>query len=100
MKPTVLHLEAEEEALDAAEWYEKKRPGLGKAFRLDLETALHRLQTNPELYGVDLEPFRACPLHRFPYTLYYLNLPHEIWIVAVAHQNRRPGYWQRRVNRP
>jgi hypothetical protein len=32
-------------------------------------------------------------LKRFPYTVYYLELDHSIWIAAVAHQQRRPGYW-------
>jgi hypothetical protein len=86
--------------MEAAYWYEHQRAGLGRAFRLDLEAALDRVSNNPKQYGVDLEPFRACPLHRFPYILHYLELSEVIWILAAAHQSRRPGYWQDRVNKP
>lgn len=98
MKPAILHPEADLEAMEAAYSYEHQRAGLGQAFRLDLEAALDRVRNNPLQYGVDLEPFRACPLHRFPYTLHYLELSEMIWILAVAHQSRRPGYWQDRMN--
>lgn len=98
MKQAILHPEADLEAMEAASWYEKQRVGLGRAFRLELEAALDRVRNNPQLYGVDLEPFRACPLHRFPYTLHYLELSEMIWILAVAHQSRRRGYWQNRMD--
>jgi hypothetical protein len=28
--------------------------------------------------------------------VYYVELDDAIWIAAVAHQKRRPGYWTRR----
>jgi hypothetical protein len=37
-------------------------------------------------------------LRRFPYTIHYAVLHDAIWIAAVAHQRRRPGYWA--VRRP
>jgi hypothetical protein len=33
---------------------------------------------------------------RFPYSIVYKQDPDKIVIVAIAHQRRRPGYWQRR----
>jgi hypothetical protein len=30
------------------------------------------------------------------YTIYYVELDQTIWIAAVAHQKRRPGYWSDR----
>ena len=32
----------------------------------------------------------------FPYTIYYVALDDSLWIAAMAHQRRRPGYWSRR----
>jgi len=32
-------------------------------------------------------------LNRFPYTVYYTEMPQEIIILAVAHQHRQPGCW-------
>jgi len=48
------------------------------------------------MYAVELAEFRACPLKRFPYTIFYIDLDEQIWVGAVAHQSRRPGYWARR----
>ncbi len=36
-------------------------------------------------------------LRRFPYDIVALERPHEVLIIAVAHQSRRPGYWRGRV---
>ena len=96
MKPVVFHPAALQEAEQAAAWYESQQPGLGRAFRVEFEAALGRIAENPQLYGVDLKDFRACPLWRFPYTIFYADLVDRIWLAAVAHQSRRPGYWSRR----
>jgi hypothetical protein len=39
---------------------------------------------------------RICPLHRFPYSLFYEDLPDRVWVAAVGHHRRRPSYWARR----
>jgi hypothetical protein len=40
---------------------------------------------------------RKCFVRRFSYTIFYLELAEQIWIAAVAHQRRRPGYWRNRM---
>ena len=34
---------------------------------------------------------------RFPFRIVYELQPDRIWIMAVAHLSRRPGYWARRL---
>ena len=65
-------------------------------FRLEFEAALGRLLANPQLYSIEVDEGRACPLHRFPYTVFYADLADRIWVAAVANQRRRPGYWMGR----
>lgn len=96
MKTVVFHPAAREEVDEAATYYESRRGGLGREFRIDFEAALGRVVQNPLAYAVELGEFRACPLRRFPYTIFYLDQEDRIWIGAVAHQSRRPGYWNRR----
>jgi toxin ParE1/3/4 len=36
-------------------------------------------------------------LNRFPYTVLYRVKNDEIFVTAVAHHSRRPGYWRRRT---
>lgn len=36
-------------------------------------------------------------LHRFPFSIIYLDEPDAVSIVAVAHNKRKPGYWKHRL---
>jgi hypothetical protein len=90
------HPEAGEEAHKAALHYASIRPELGEDFRTELGNALARIQDNPLMYAAEARSCRIAPLHRFPYGVIYKDLPDQIWIAAVAHHSRRPGYWSRR----
>jgi toxin ParE1/3/4 len=97
VKAFTIHIDAEAELRAAADGYEVRRPGLGGEFLAEFEAALERVRANPLLYAAeDDSEIRHCPLHRFPYTLVYLDLEDHVWVAAVAHQHRRPGYWSRR----
>ena len=97
MKPFTIHVEAEAELREALEHYERQRAGLGAELREEVEAALVRVRQNPRLYATEVDAgVRYCPVHRFPYTLVYLDLEDHIWVAAVAHQHRRPRYWARR----
>ncbi len=69
---------------------------MGDDFRADLAAALARIQQNPDLYAIQSGAVRVCPLHRFPFSVYYEVLADRIWVAAVGHQRRRPGYWSSR----
>jgi toxin ParE1/3/4 len=97
MKPVTLHADAEAELCEALDYYEGKRAGLGGEFRREFEAALQRVRANPLAYASDDNSgVRHCSLHRFPYSLVYVDLHDRIWIAAIAHQHRRPRYWARR----
>jgi hypothetical protein len=40
---------------------------------------------------------RRVVLRRFPYFIVFFDWLDEIYIVAVTHAKRRPGYWMGRV---
>ena len=97
MKPLVFHREAEAELRAAVAYYEGQREGLGTEFQTEVEEATNRIARTPQafpLYGD--QGLRKSLLKRFPYTIFYLELDDRIWIAAVAHQRRRPGYWANR----
>jgi toxin ParE1/3/4 len=97
VKPASLHAHAEAELREALGYYERQRTGLSGEFLREFEAALKRVRENPQAYAVEDElGVRYCPLHRFPYTLVYVDLDDRVWIAAVAHQRRRPRYWARR----
>lgn len=97
MKPVVIHSLATQELEEALSFYEDQREGLGKGFLAEVERAAERLQYFPTSGAPYKDtPFRHTVLRRFPYILFYMELEEAIWIAAVAHARRRPGYWQDR----
>jgi toxin ParE1/3/4 len=101
VKPVVIHADAEAETLAAIAYYEGERAGLGREFREEFEAAIDRIGRLPQAAPpLDAQGTRKHRLRRFPYTVYYVELDQEIWIAAVAHQKRRPGYWAGRRHDP
>lgn len=97
MKPVRFHPEAEAELLAAITYYEGQQAGLGVDLRQEVEAAVGLVRKNPQLFAArPADGLRKCPVRRFPYAVYYLDLDAEIWIAAVAHRKRKPGYWRER----
>ncbi len=96
MKPTEFHPDAAEEARQAAAHYEGIRVELGTDFQAELNAALARIRDNPLLYAAESGAIRVCPLRRFPYSIFYEDRDDRIWVAAVGHHRRRPGYWAHR----
>ncbi len=97
MKPIVFDRLAEAELRDAVEYYERSRAGLGCGFREAVEDLLDRIRQFPQAYplGVD-QKTRKARLFRFPFSVFYVERDDDIWVAAVAHHKRRPGYWSAR----
>ena len=97
MKSVTFDSEAEAEFRAAALYYESQRAGLGDDFVAEVEQAVQRIAQTPQAFPLHgSSGLRKCLLLRFPYTIYFLELADRIWIAAVAHQRRRPGYWSHR----
>jgi plasmid stabilization system protein ParE len=62
-------------------------------FRDEVRRLTRQLLEHPEI-GVRIDRgIRRYPLHDYPFNIIYRLTPEAIIIVALAHQNRRPGYW-------
>lgn len=97
MKNVLIHRLARAELDEGMTHYEQQEPGLGLDLQAEVEQAVATIQRNPALGASYKETaFRYLVLHRFPYVVYYLDLAEVIWIAAIAHGKRRPGYWRRR----
>lgn len=84
------------ELREAAEFYEESRKGLGKEFLKDVETALDSIARRPKLWRKLRGRFRRCLVHRFPYGIIYAVEDDTVYVAAVMHLRREPGYWDRR----
>ena len=78
---------------DAVHYYEIAQPRLGQRFREEVRKASVRLAEYPEVWSIERGEIRKCILHKFPYKLLYSIEKDHIFIIAVAHQHRKPDYW-------
>lgn len=93
------HPDARIEYRQAAAFYEARRPGLGGAFTLEIESVLDKIFEHPDRWRVIEQDVRRCLAHKFPYGVLYTIERDFILIIAVAHASRKPGYWRDRLPR-
>jgi toxin ParE1/3/4 len=90
------HPEAEQEFLEAAARYEAEVTGLGERFGTEVFRVVELLLANPGL-GAHIEgELRHFVLRRFPYSVIYACGSDVLYVLAVAHGHRHPGYWASR----
>ena len=93
------HPAASDELEDSAARYGGISQGLGIRFIEEVERASDLLQSYPEIGQEIDQDIRHFVLADFPHSLIYSIEPNLIWVLAVAHHKRRPGYWKERVER-
>jgi mRNA-degrading endonuclease RelE of RelBE toxin-antitoxin system len=90
------HPAAQAELDSAAEWYEAQRSGLGFEFLEAVREGLKQVGENPWRWPSVTSRSRRYRLRQFPYGIVYQVHVDEVWIVAIMHLKRRPGYWRER----
>ena len=91
------HPEAYQEMLESARFYEKRVKGLGADFLAAVEEATARIKQFPDAAPIERAGIRKRLVSGFPFTILYERRKGEIFIAAVMHQHRRPGYWEERL---
>jgi len=91
------HPEAEAEFDRDVEYYEQFQPGLGLEFAEEVYATITRIIQYPDAWSPLSKNSRRCLVNRFPYGVIYQIKSRSLRIIAVAHLNRRPGYWKERL---
>jgi plasmid stabilization system protein ParE len=91
------HPEAQDEFISAAQFYERQAEGLGVNFLLAVQHTYERLLEAPDSGPLFGRRLRRILVPKFPYGLLYRVELERIYIVAVMHLHRRPGYWRSRL---
>ena len=87
------HPEARLEYREAAAFYQTRRPGLGAAFSLQVEATIERRLERPERFRILEADVRTCRTRTFPYAILNTIESEFIFIIAVMHLRRKPGYF-------
>ena len=91
------HHRALDELRQAQLWYRTKSVQSAERFFGQVSRALDRVLADPASQPAIGRGFHYVRVRKFPFILVYrIRSEGNVFIVAVAHTSRRPGYWNRR----
>jgi hypothetical protein len=97
MPKIVFHPDIASEIKASYNWYQEQAAGLGDDFIAELESAYETIEELPETWPKFQKGFRRYLLARFPFSVIYKVSNDYIYVVAVMHNSRKPGYWVGRI---
>ena len=97
MKRVWLSSPADQDYLQAVEWYEKRQPGLGQKFDAELLALIQRIKENPGQFAKETALVRKARMPRFKYRVYFTVEGNEIGVLAIWHPSRNPEVLRRRL---
>lgn len=93
-----LNVQAELELVEGAAYYVREvNAEIANAFVSEFHRSARLLSEFPKLGATWRGRIRRLPLRRFPYSIVYYLRESEVRVLAVAHQRRRPGFWNGRT---
>lgn len=96
MLELIFHPDIADEVKSSYQWYQNKADGLGDDFLSELESAYQMIAELPDTWLVFNTSYRRFLLSKFPFSIIYRQSATSIFVVAVMHNSRKPGYWQSR----
>jgi plasmid stabilization system protein ParE len=81
----------------SARYFEAKTPGLGLDLISAIQESTQRIIQFPKSGPIERANIRKSLVRGFPFTILYELHQDQIFIAAVMHQHRKPGYWLDRV---
>jgi toxin ParE1/3/4 len=96
MLEITFHEDADNELKAAAVFYESRQAGLGDLFLERIDQGLDLIRAQPRAGQQLFDEFHRILTRQFPYSIVYRVAGDQIFIIAIAHWSRRPGYWKDR----
>ena len=97
MKRAVFHPEASQEYLAALDYHAAISVELGVRFDTEIQRLVGEVSRDPQRFFRFHPPAQRILSADFAYSVIYLEQPDRVWIVAVMHAKRGPGYWISRL---
>lgn len=87
---------ANREYVDAVNYYNQEKPGLGYEFAAAIDEAIQLIAEYPGAWPLISARVRRCRISRFPYGILYRVKTGEILIVGIMHLHKDPESWKER----
>jgi toxin ParE2 len=81
---------------EAIEFYKAQNDDLSNRFIYEIDKTISIILNYPESFSKYTKHTRRAIVNIFPYNLIYSVSFNKIIVIAVAHQNRKPNYWDKR----
>jgi toxin ParE1/3/4 len=80
-------------------WYRERSESAEAGFLREIDHAIQQVTDAPEQWPQYLGGTLRYVFPTYPYSLVYFVENDVIWVVAVAHDKKRPGYWRKRLRK-
>jgi plasmid stabilization system protein ParE len=95
---TIFDLEARVELIKAIEYYRNRNPEKARVFGRAVQAAIRSILEFPEAsFQIHSLGVRRSRIDGFPFHIIYILDPDALFILAIAHENRKPNYWTNRL---
>jgi plasmid stabilization system protein ParE len=74
--------------VEARDWYERQRSGLGGEFLASVADVFTRLEDTPEQFPFYHRQFRRALTRRFPYKVFFRIEAHAVIVFRILHVSR------------
>jgi len=97
--PAVLRIlpDAAQDLREAEAWYWRRSARAADGFLVEVGRAFALIREAPNRWPAYRASTRRFVLERYPFSIVYRFEDGTVYVVAVAHAKRRPGYWRRRT---
>lgn len=97
MPKITFHPDVVKEVKSSYLWYEKQANGLGEDYLAELEISYQAIVELPNTWPKLKKGFRRFLLSKFPFSIIYHFNKNTVFVVAIMHNSRKPGYWVERI---
>lgn len=86
--------EAAEELSESFDWYLERSEAAAEGFLAEVDHALWVISESPEIWPEFEARTRRYLMDRYPFSIIFSVREESVFIHALAHQSRKPGYWR------
>lgn len=98
MLDLILSANAEDDLVEAYNWHESKKFGLGYRLLNSVQNGLTLIRQHPEIFPVCATAFRRALISKFPFEIIYEQEGDRIVVYSTFNCSQNPQKWKSRIS--